>query len=179
MTQAAATNAPHDIDILHQRQRAKSSDRVIVRPGDEQALVAVGKSQRSSSQRDTGFEQSWLPAGMIKPEGEAGSVEGMVHDMAADCTLPSLAQQSVGVKKQEPVTRRSRCACGQLNAAPARGLDDPRAKLGRNFRRAITGAAVGDDDLIRASNALNAGTEKVRRVKGRNDHRQRHAGTLT
>ena len=46
-----------EIDILHQRERAKPADLIVEAARNEQSLVAIGQSEQPHAQRDPALDE--------------------------------------------------------------------------------------------------------------------------
>src|SRR5687767_13437009 len=65
-----------EVDILHQRQRPVAAHIVVAAPGNEQALVAIRKSEQPHPERHARLDQPRLPFAGVEPEPEAGDLAG-------------------------------------------------------------------------------------------------------
>ena len=130
--ESASAEAAYEIDILHQGQRRKAADRVIKAPRDQQALIAVGQSQIPAAPSDDPLHSAGPGCGVVQRKVEIAGATIRLRRSAkgAHRSFPTRFEAAIGMQKQEPVARRRVGAGSELGPAPARSLDDARARCG-------------------------------------------------
>ena len=121
----AATEPAHQVDILHQRQRAVTADLGVKPLGDQQPLVAVRQPQCSAAKRHQPLQHARSRAHIVERKAESRGGDrprtaiDTLHELIG-LALPAGGQSGVGVQKQQPGEARPCRAGRQLTAAPRR-----------------------------------------------------------
>ena len=166
------TNPTHEIDILHQRQRAEPAEFIIQAARDEQTLIAIGQPERWGSYRYPELDNPCLPGGVIKPKFEVTRAVGCGDEVRRDRFVPPGAKPGVGVEEQQPVSARRLSARGLLRTPPARRGYDAHPRTVGNIHAVVGRPAIDDNYFVGMVERSQAWLQAGGSVEHRDDDRQ-------
>jgi len=168
--------APHQIDILHQRQRRKSADNVVERAADQQTLIAIRQRQNPTAPGNDPLQPACRRVRIIESKVEiAGAGLGLRSgEKACHRFSPRRFQATIRVQEQQPRAVCGVGTSGKLEAAAAWCGDDPSAGGNGEGRGVVGRAAIDAYDFAywRRAQCCESRRETLSRIQSRYDDRE-------
>ena len=140
-------HAPDQVQILKQRERAASANRIVSSPPDENARIAVAQSKPSQ----VGINGSHLPGGVVfalKNQRKVPADNGIVAERVLNGFQRSGFRPRIRVDEPKDIAYCHGCRSSKLASTAAFARHNANSQFRRNGLRAVFTASISDQNLL-------------------------------